>query len=237
MKLYDPQFRTDYVGETINKIVDGETTSYFVAPRENVFVVPQTDAAIVLGNGITKNSKEVQQLLRVNSNKVSESYKLVYACNRAISDEANYDYYVLKHRVFLGEMPANRKSQVYLPYDIFLDYKDDCNLIPYISQFDSGASAAYLACFDGHKKVFLMGFDGDLGAGWQTAYDGSFPYDYKGDIDMTTWQYAMYHVMNAYTDTEFYRVQLDGQTAPDLWRSLPNFRDVTVRQAVLLGDF
>ena len=192
-KLYYPQYRTDYIGETINRITDGETTSYFVAPRENAFTAPYTDTAIVLGNGITKNYRETKQLLRINANKVAESYKLVYACNRAISDESDYDYYVLKHRVFLGEMPAKRKSQVYLPYDIFLDYKDDCNLIPYISQFDSGASAAYIACFDGHKKVFLMGFDGGGAVGSNGTTGGGTWVNFSTNAqpaDATTGAYA-----------------------------------------------
>jgi len=237
MELINPKYRTDYVGETINTVRDGKTISYFVNPRDNIFIPSNVDSAIVLGNGITRGNPQVQNLIGANANKVGASYKLVYACNRAISDPITYDYYVLKHRVFLAETPLTRLNQVYLPYDAFLDYKDTCNLLPYVSHLDSGASAAYLSAFDGHKKVFLFGFDGYIGT-WRTMYDGRFPYE-NGDtnIDYKVWDDFMYNVISVYKDTQFYRIQLDGQEAPDRWQALPNFQDVTIRQAVLLGDF
>lgn len=237
MELIKPEYRTDYIGENINDMKDGETISYFIRPRENVFTKGNLDAAIVLGNGRTKNNKDVQLLLKTNARKLAQGYKLVYACNRAVHDETNYDYYVLKHRVFLANIQYNRLVSSYLPYDIFLDYKDDANLIPYISYFNAGASAAYLSCFDGHKRVFLLGFDGDTGA-WQTAYDGIHPYGTGTEPAYAKpWMDHMSTVMRVYKDVEFYRLRLDGQTAPSDWRSLPNFRDVTMREMVLLGDF
>ena len=237
MELITPQYRTDYVGENINNMKDGETISYFIRPRENVFTKSNVDAAIVLGNGRTKDHKDVQLLLKTNARKLAQGYKLVYACNRAVHDETTYDYYVLKHRVFLANINANRLVTTYLPYDIFLDYKDNANLLPYVSHFHAGASAAYLSCFDGHKRVFLMGFDGDTGR-WQTAYDGIYPYsDGNGTIDYKIYMDHMTNVMRVYRNVEFYRLRLDGQTAPGDWRSLPNFRDVTMREMVMLGDF
>ena len=111
-------------------------------------------------------------------------------------------------------------------------------MLPMVSYLDSGASAAMLAAFDGHQKVFLIGFDGDLGRGWQTLYDDTYPYnENKVDLPLDTWQNNLYEVMSAYKDTKFYRLQSDGQRAPDKWRQLPNFKDVSFRDAVLLGDF
>lgn len=238
MALTEPFYRTDYVGESINRMVDDQTISYFVKPRENAFTKSNVETAIVLGNGLTKNYEEVQKILNINSKKPAEGYKLVYACNRAIQDTTQYDYYILKHRVFLSGVEYNKLAQIYLPNDIFLDYKDNTNLIPYVSYFDSGATAAYLSCFDGHKKVFLLGIDGDLGHGYQTVYDGHFPYNAGHDsVDWRKWEDYMYNVMNTYKDVQFYRLLLDGQTAPESWRRLPNFSDVTMRQMVLLGDF
>ena len=250
--MFKKIFRTDYQGQNIKKIEDDITFDYFIEPRENVFKRPNTDSAIILGNGPTKNHRQVQQLLLINSNKVSESYKLVYACNRAVTDQMIYDYYILKHKVFLGEVrekKSNLLPQVYLPYDIFLDYKDECNLLPLyvtkldpcnvlpnISYFDSGTSAAYLSCFDGHKKVFLLGFDGDIGFGWQTIYDGEFPYN-NNKADMSKWEDSLLTVMSTYTETTFYRLQLDGQSPPNSWLDLPNFQNLSFREFVLAGDF
>lgn len=239
MELTTPRYRTDYVGETLNGYskTTGEFATLFVKPRENLFVKPFTDTAVILGNGMTRNYPDVQMILGANSRKVAEAYKLVYACNRAVYDETAYDYYVVKHRVFLSNIPEEKLPQIYLPSDIFLDYKN-ANLLPYMSWLDSGTSAAYLACFDGHKKVFLIGFDGDCGRGYQTVYDDHFPYNNNPKtVDYDTWKDGLTFVMKLYRDVEFIRLQIDGQASPDEWRALPNYKDVNLRQAVLLGDF
>jgi hypothetical protein len=239
MSLVTPKYRTDYVGETINYYDDnGKSLSYFVKPRDNVFMKSNVTSAIILGNGLTRNYSEIKLLLKTNANKFAEGYKLVYACNRAVSDEETYDYYILKHSVFMAGVRQERKGQIYLPYNIFMTYKDDCNILPYISYFDSGASAAYLSCFDGHKKVFLIGFDGDCGNKWRTVYDGTFPYvDQNLEVQLKASHDYLYNVMSVYKDVEFYRIQMDGQESAEIWQSLPNFHTVTVREAVLAGDF
>ena len=189
MTIITPKYRTDYIGENINGYdTDGNSYSLFVPPRENMFITPKTDTAIVLGNGVTRSYQQVQYLLHVNSKKVSEGYKLVYACNKAINDPMTYDYYVLRHRVFMSSVPDERLSQIYLPSDIFLDYKDQANLIPFLTGYDAGSTAAFIACFDGHKKVMLTGFDGDRGSGYETVYDGEFPYTNPEDADFNKWQ-------------------------------------------------
>lgn len=231
-------YRNDYVGETINSLVDGKTISYFVKPRDNVFMPSNVDSAIVLGNGLTRNYADNKFLLKINANKVPQAYKLVYACNRAVHEEENYDYYILRHNVFLANVKKERFPQIYLPNNIFLNNIERCNLIPMISHLDAGSSAVMLAAFDGHKKIFMMGFDGSLGNGWQTVYDDTFPYNQNNsEVSLAHWKDYMTMVLTAYSDTEFYRIRYDGQQAPDEWRALPNFKDVSMREAVLLGDF
>jgi hypothetical protein len=237
MELNHRYYRTSYEGEEINDM-KGEPVSYAVKPRPNVFTTPFTDSAIVLGNGLTRNDLGIQKLLTVNSKKVAEAYKLVYACNRAVEDGMDHDYYIIKNRIFLANIPSTKVNQIYLPYDIFLDYRGTYNLIPLVSYFDAGASAAYLACFDGHKKVFLMGFDGDYGNGFKTVYDGTDGYgDGTQSVDYNSWSDYLHRVMYIYSDVEFYRIQMDAAPAPQSWLNLPNFRNVSFREAVMLGDF
>ena len=239
MELNQKYYRTNYTGENINTFnSDGQPVSYFVAPRENVFKTPFTDTAIILGNGQTRNYPAIQHLLKVNTRKVAESYKLVYACNLAIEDQDEYDYYIIKNRAFLANVPEHRKNQIYLPYDIFLDYQNESNLLPYISYFNAGAQAAYLACFDGHKKIFLFGFDGDYGNGFKTVYDNQSIYgDGTTSVHYGDWADYLYRVMQIYRDVQFYRIQADAEAPPISWQSLPNFKNVGIREAVLTGDF
>ena len=237
MELDQKYYRTSYEGEDVNDM-KGEPVTYTITPRTNVFIPPFTDSAIILGNGLTRNYESIRHLLTINSRKVSEAYKLVYACNRAIEDEMNYDYYVIKQRWFLTNVSESKASQVYLPYNIFLDYRETYNMLPYISYFDAGASAAYLACFDGHKKIFLFGFDGDYGNGFKTVYDGTDGYsDGTQSVDYASWADYLQRVMYIYSDVQFYRVQLDAAPPPQSWLNLPNFHNVSFREAVLAGDF
>jgi hypothetical protein len=137
-------------------------------------------------------------------------------------------HYVLKHKSFLIGVKKERRPQVYLPNDIFLEATGEYNMLPMVSYLDSGSSAAMLAAFDGHQKVFLFGFDGDLGRGWQTLYDDVHPYyENKVDFPLDSWKNNLFEVMSAYKDTKFYRLQSDGQSAPSEWRQLPNFKDVS----------
>jgi len=238
MSLIVPYYRTDYIGENINYIVNGKNLSTFIKPKENIFTKNNPTSATVLGNGLTRNYPDTQLLLKINSKKLLAGYKVVYACNRAVEDVIDYDYYVLKHPTFMSTAPEYKFNQIYLPNDIFIKFKEQCNLIPYISYFDSGASAAYLACFDGHKKVFLFGFDRDYGTGWRTVYDGRDPYTEDNLYpNITASNEYMFNVMKTYKDVSFYRVQMDGAEPPASWNSLSNFYNVTKRQAVLAGDF
>ena len=112
MTLLAPTYRNDYIGENINGYnTEGEPYSIFVPPRPNVFIQPSTSTAIVLGNGRSKNIDQVKYLLEINSKKSAEGYKLVYACNKAINDDMAYDYYVLRHRVFMSNI-SQPKPQV-----------------------------------------------------------------------------------------------------------------------------
>jgi len=239
MTLLAPTYRNDYIGENINGYnTEGEPYSIFVPPRPNVFIQPSTNTAIVLGNGRSKNIDQVKYLLEINSKKSAEGYKLVYACNKAINDDMAYDYYVLRHRVFMSNISQDKLTQVYLPADIFLDYKDQTNLIPYVNHgFDAGAMASFIACFDGHKKIMLVGFDGDLGNGYKTAYDSEFPYSEPDLAEWSKWQDYLYHIMKIYKDVEFFRLAYECQAAPAKWLTLPNFKDCTMRDFVLAGDF
>jgi hypothetical protein len=107
---------------------------------------------------------------------------------------------------------------VYAHAPQILKYPGKFYLIPQDPSWNAGAVAAYMACFDGHKKVYLMGFDGQQG-------DDAF------------YEKAMLEVFKLYPDVEFIRVcPTPYYYMPESWKYAVNLRQVDFRGFVLEAD-
>jgi hypothetical protein len=233
-QLNTPIYRRDYTGEVITYVEEGQMKSLFVTPR-NFPYDRNVSNAIVLGNGVSRLDPNIQLLLNQNNKRVAEGYKTTYACNAAYRD-TKADYYIWKTNIFFGDKTYEIDStKVFLQNDLWIAYRDT-NLIPNIWYMDSGSTAAFMAAFDGAKKVFLFGFDG-CGDVHDNIYANTLGYDDSNH----TYDKHNAHLTNvcaAYTDVQFYRVRT--QNSFDFTtelNKLPNYHEVSVREAVLLGDF
>ena len=150
-------YRRDYKGEPLTYDEGDQLISLFVNPRQFPYD-RNVSTAIVLGNGISRLQPDIQLLLNQNNKRVAEGYKTTYACNAAYRD-TKADYYIFKDNLFFAEKYQMDYSRIFLPNNYWINYRD-CNLIPYFWYMDSGSTAAYMAAFDGAKKIFLFGFDG-----------------------------------------------------------------------------
>lgn len=232
--LTTPLYRRDYTGETITYVENEKMKSVFVNPRKLPYDMP-LKSAIVLGNGISRLSPDIQLVLNQNNKRVAEGYKLTYACNAAWRD-TYADYYIIKNNIFFAEMPITMYNKVFVGNNHLIAYRDS-NLLPYIYHFDSGSAAAYLAAFDGAEKVFLFGFDGCDGTTYNNIYDNSL--GYSNDVGINEYNYSyLYNVVNVYSNVQFYRVRnhYSNDFVPSL-NKLPNYHEVSLRDAILLGDF
>jgi len=233
-QLNSPYFRRDYKGEPITYVDNGQMKSLFVNPREFPYD-RQVSTAIVLGNGISRITPEVQLIINQNNRRVAEGYKTTYACNAAYRD-VKADYYIVKERLLFAEIPVEKYNSMFVSNDMWVTYRDT-NLIPYIYYMDSGSTGAYLAAFDGHKKVFLFGFDGSDNDTNQNVYANSLGYE-RNDFTHETHHSYLYEVCRVYNSTEFYRVRTyHSYNYSKQLNSLPNYHEVNVREAVLAGDF
>lgn len=235
-QLNAPIYRRDYSGETIT-YVDTNTTqmkSLFVTPRDFPYDRSVSNA-IVLGNGVSRLDPNIQLLLNQNNKRVAEGYKTTYACNAAYRD-TDADYYIWKTNIFFGDNTYPiEASKIFLQNDLWVGYQDT-NLIPNIWYMDSGSTAAFLAAFDGAKKVFLFGFDG-CGDVHTNIYANTLGYD-DFDYNYEKHNAHLTNVVRVYSDVHFYRVRTEHSfDFNNELKKYPNYHEISIRQAVLEGDF
>jgi len=234
--LNKPKYRRDYTGETISYVEDGEQKSIFVTPRD----LPHdwnSRGAVVLGNGISRLDPTTKLIIDGNNRRVAEGYKLTYACNAAYRD-TTADYYVIKNNIFFSDIPTQDYNKMFVSNSSWLTY-NDTNMLPYIYHMDAGSSAAYLAAFDGAQKIFLFGFDGSDGVTSENIYADTLGYESAQYIeDFQKFNTFLYNICYSYSSTQFYRVRNHYSNDFDpMLKTLNNYHEVTIRDAVLLGDF
>jgi hypothetical protein len=89
--------------------------------------------------------------------------------------------------------------------------------IPYNPPMVKEVLLAYLAAFDGHKEVFLLGY-----------HEGA-------NIGQNNWTSQMSKVIATYPSTHFYHVSYSTQT-PDEWKNYNNFSQLTHREFIHYAD-
>lgn len=89
--------------------------------------------------------------------------------------------------------------------------------IPHNPQMIKQVVAAYLAAFDGHTEIFLLG------------------YHAESDFGHIDWIGQMERLIAAYPATKFYHVAFPPQT-PDAWKSYNNLIQMTHREFVYHAD-
>jgi hypothetical protein len=117
-----------------------------------------------------------------------------------------------------------------------LEYPNKFYLIPHDPYTDAGTTALYLAAFDGHKKIFMLGFDGQPDVGYNyNVYAGTVNYDPKRTTILEQkWINDRKQVFDTYTDVEFIRVtQFNTERIPEQWKYCTNFRQICHTDFVL----
>jgi hypothetical protein len=106
---------------------------------------------------------------------------------------------------------------VYTTSKLCLDNPSTCYLIPYNPNLLDLCITAYLAAFDGHKEIFLLGFNKDT------------------PVEHAVWQQQMVSIMNAYAGTRFYFVG-EPTNMFDEWLDCVNADAMTYRNFITYCD-
>lgn len=209
----EARYRTDYAGEFVileSKWAGGkkeETREWIPNPIENHHL---SGRAACIGSNIDKAYYDYTRLQRHRGGLLG-SKKLQNYGTGAIAQEMRLDFTVETNHDNLNkilETNYQRDNIVYTTARNCIIYPGEFYLIPYNPRLIDMATIIYLAAFDGHKEVFMLGYN-DLTR-----------------ADSLNWQARITSIFSAYTGVKFYLVG-ESTRMYDEWVDCDNVQPMT----------
>jgi hypothetical protein len=238
------RYRKDYTTETIvvernyNNGVWHDTTENVPNAITNIQI---SDQAIVLGNGLSRLDLNLSVIKNHHGGLLGAKTLQSYGCNALYRDFAP-DFLIATGNEIIKELAESdyiNDHIVYTDAEHTLQYPNKFYLIPYNSYMDAGTTAAYIAAFDGHKRVYMLGFDHQSGHGFNNnVYAGTACYQpVNCNVSDDRWIKTRKMLFDVYDDVEFILVSHSGRmTVSDTWASCLNFRQASLRTFALEVD-
>lgn len=234
-------YRKDYAGEFY---VHTRTQRNGVVEEDREWVpntIPEfthTGHAVIIGNGPSRKDMPLHHIEHHRGGHKGCLSLTSYGCNALYRDMSPH-YLIVTGKEIGDEIAASDyvKSHVcYSHAENVLRHLGDYHLIPYNQYWNAGCVATWMACFDGHKKVYLLGFDNQIQDGKNlNVYAGTVGYSNSTDyVNDESWIETMYSIFDTYKDVEF--VWVNPTATPELWRYASNLRQVTMYQFVIEAD-
>jgi hypothetical protein len=218
------RYRADYAGEfVITKIIyrDGQKITekeYIENPITNQHI---SGRAVVIAGGHSLRHDVVTAISNHGGGLLGQKKLQTYGCEGAWK-KTHLDFCIEYDIPVLNELISTQyseKSVVYTLTTNCLKIPGEFYLIPYCVRLAPPAAAAYLAAFDGHNEVFILGADGTT---------TEHHIDHKHIIDFK-------QVIAAYPNTKFYFVT-DWADPYAEWLSLKNVAVMDYRQFIVHCD-
>jgi hypothetical protein len=204
------KFRKDYNGEfvisntTIRNSRKIQTREWVPNPIINQHI---SGRAAVIGSGQTAQEHVIKHLSKHPGGLLGKKKLQTYGCE-SVWESIPLDFYVDYHTDTLAKIV----NQTYQKNTVVYTHSKNClampgnfYMVPYNVKMLCPATAAYLAAFDGHQEIFLLGIDGT------NAKHGRDP----------QYIYDMNQVIRAYNTVSF-RFVTDGQSPPAEWQDNRN---------------
>lgn len=229
MQILKQLYRSSYSGENVVTQLtyeNGEWTPETEAVQNSVFNTPTSSQAVAIASGATRSNFELNFIATHKGGLFGADRLQSYGCNGLYKEFAP-DFLIAVGDDHIEELAASdypNDNIVYAHAQSVLQYPGKFYLIPQNIAYDAGAIAAYMACFDGHKKVFLLGYD-------------SYVDDHESHPNQTFFIKTLASVVKTYSDVDFVRVMPTTTYSCDTTlSSLINFRQITYRDFVLEAD-
>ena len=220
--MIEARYRRDYAGEfviTETRLVNGvkkESREWVDNPIQNLHT---SGRAAVIGSRADEQRFRHQRLERHRGGLLGSKRLQTYGSGD-IWQDMRLTFYTSTNRDCLADMISKNYDTdtiVYSNSSCVMDFAGHLYLVPYAPLLSDAAAAVYLASFDGHEEIFLLGYNIDV----------IWP-DRRVMGDIT-------NIMRAYTGTQY--ISVGANTAqPAEWLALPNFRTMTIRDFVTYCD-
>lgn len=239
-------YRSDYLGEYITLSVLQQDNKYSEIKEwvENrIDNSNHNKIAMVLGNGRSREDIDPKIFTRHKGGHLGKRKMQVYGCN-ALYRETPVDFLVCTNPVLIEDMVRNYnyapKNVVLTNTENIVKWRGRFHLYPFYENMNAGALALKLACFDGHKTVYLMGFDNlPYGNNTSNLYAGTLGYEPPETVfDAGKWIANTYKIMSTYTDVDFCMVLYKSRLLdiPKTYYQLRNFRTINWRDFAIEAD-
>ena len=234
-------YREDYIGENIvveriyTEGVWHDTIEHVPNAVTNMQISNQ---AVIIGNGSSRLEFDMRAIFEHRGGLLGADTLQTYGCN-ALYRDYTPDFLITRGNKIVEEVsskPYVQNNIVYTSSIHLLEYPNKFYLIPHDPYCDAGTTAAYIAAFDGHKKIFLLGFDNQDTPGYNyNVYADTAGYDAtRSDSSSQKWIVDRAMVFEAYDDVDFVWVTKAGRTTiPAEWKLQTNFRQISFKQFVI----
>lgn len=237
-------YRSTYAGETIVSHMTREGQEWKTETEyipNSVFSTHTTNQAVAIGNGESRLQLNLSHIANHKGGVLAANKLQSYGCN-AFYRDFTPDFLVATGEEIVTEIANSGYTNdniVYTNAYPIMEYPGKFYLIPQNLSLDAGSIAAYLACFDGHKKVFLIGYDNYHDEEiTNNVYKDTYGYPASGiNQNGVSFELSLFRVMQTYDDVEFVRVMPTATWyVPPRWSDLVNFRQVDYRGFTLEAD-
>jgi hypothetical protein len=249
MQTLKKLYRSNYAGESIISsltLSDGEwnPTTEFITNR--VFNTHVTTQAVAIGNGESRLGFNLRLIGDHRGGLLAQDKLQTYGCN-ALYRDFTPDFLVAVGDEIIREIAESGYTDnniVYANAKSVLDYPGKFYLTPQNLLYDAGALAAYQAAFDGHTKIFLIGYDQydndhhiDGGA-YNNVYKDTAGYLTTGhDQNSKFFGLTLNQVITTYSEVDFIRVMPTSTWwQPAELRPLANFRQISYQDFTYEAD-
>tara|TARA_Y100000114_G_scaffold35323_1_gene30871 strand:- start:9659 stop:10393 length:735 start_codon:yes stop_codon:yes gene_type:complete len=197
--------------------------------------------AVIIGNGLSREKFNLAHLARHRGGLFASMRCQTYGCN-ALYRDFSPDFLVAHNPAITKEVVESGYADnkiVYSSAQQLVKYPGKLYLIPQNINMNAGALATYLAAFDNHKNIYLLGFDNQLDPeSNNNIYAGTENYndEFTPDPD-AKWINNMNRLFQAYTDVKFTFVNNNpAYVFPEKWNWSKNLKKLTIREFICEMD-
>jgi hypothetical protein len=166
-----------------------------------------SNQAVIIGNGPSRLDFNLKLIKNHRGGLLANRALQSYGCN-ALYRDFTPDFLIARGNDIIKEIADSGYTDnniVYTDAIHTLEYPNKFYLTPHDPYADAGTTAAYIAAFDGHKNIYLLGFDGQDTPGHNyNVYAGTAGYeDIKVDGRTYAWRQNFKQLAQVYNDVMF----------------------------------